>query len=82
MTATKKKAKSKTKVPAKKKQLQPNTSFPLWEDGKCGYCGHQADMNGEEPFSYRLQCPECGRDGCDDCMPLGRNCRCPDCDSY
>lgn len=64
----------------KKKKLEASPGFPVWEGGKCGHCGHQADMDGDEPFSYRLNCPECYRDGCEECMPFGRGCRCPECE--
>lgn len=47
-----------------------------WDDNTCGYCGHKED---EEPPFY-LICPVCEREGCDDCMPMGRGCACPDCE--
>jgi hypothetical protein len=27
-----------------------------------------------------LVCPECGRQGCFECMPAGRSCICPECE--
>ena len=59
---------------------KPNLMFPVWEDAKCGYCGHDASKDPADPYLYRLQCPECYRDGCDECMPLGRGCKCLDCE--
>lgn len=50
--------------------------FPTWKDDTCGHCGF---VDHEEP-PYKLSCPECYRDGCDDCMPCGRGCVCPDCE--
>lgn len=56
------------------------TRFAVWPDRKCDYCGHQTPATDDEPFSYRLACPECGRDGCEECMPMGRGCLCPECE--
>lgn len=53
------------------------TGFLMWKDRKCGHCGHQE--GGDEP-AYKLDCPDCGRDGCADCMPMGRGCTCPECE--
>jgi hypothetical protein len=39
----------------------------------CPNCG--CDCTGDE-----LVCPECGRDGCSECMPAGRGCVCPECE--
>jgi hypothetical protein len=41
----------------------------------CSYCG--ALMAPDDP---RLICPECGRDGCAECIPAGRGCICPECE--
>ena len=51
--------------------------FPEWEGRKCGWCGKRD--NTDEP-AYKLQCPECLRLGCEDCMPMGRGCICPECE--
>jgi len=56
---------------------KPNTEFPIWSDAKCGYCGHDASKDKKDPYLYRLECPECYRDGCNECMPSGRGCECP-----
>jgi DNA-directed RNA polymerase subunit RPC12/RpoP len=72
-----------TKKAAKKQEQekkQPNPRFPVWPDGKCDHCGHQVPPDSEEPYSYKLQCPNCGRDGCEECMPFGRGVACPDCE--
>lgn len=51
--------------------------FQEWEDHKCGHCGF---LDKSDEIAYRLQCPECYRDGCEDCMPMGRGCICPECE--
>lgn len=58
-----------------------NPKFPVWENAKCGACGHDAsnDPNGEK-YLYKLQCPSCDKEGCDGCMPAGRGCECPECE--
>jgi hypothetical protein len=43
-------------------------------DRNCDYCGAVLDGN------FRFVCPECGRDGCPECMPEGRGVRCPECE--
>lgn len=58
----------------------PNPAYPLWPNAVCGYCDHDASKDPQDPYLYRLTCPECGRSGCDDCMPCGRGCVCPDCE--
>ncbi len=55
--------------------------FDLWVDGTCGHCGTKCgDVNDEDNQPYRLQCPECYRDGCEECMPSGRGCVCLECE--
>lgn len=39
----------------------------------CPHCG-------AEPVEVLIQCPGCGRDGCDECIPGGRGVLCPDCE--
>ena len=39
---------------------------------ECPYCG--------EAVNEILCCPECGRDGCWNCMPAGKGCICPECE--
>ena len=58
---------------------KPNPKFPVWSDATCGHCDYDASED-EEPYLYHLICPICGRDGCDECMPLGRDCECPECE--
>lgn len=74
------KRKSKTspvKKTAKVKKVEAAVrDFPVWEDGMCGHCGF---VDKEDP-PYRLSCPECFEDGCDECMPAGRGCACPRCE--
>ena len=61
-----------------------------WEDPQCGHCGEHVDsldilmnedelvaLSGEMPL---YTCPQCGRDGCPQCMPAGNNCLCPECE--
>lgn len=40
----------------------------------CCYCGKPTEDE------YIFTCPRCGRDGCPDCMPAGKNCICPECE--
>ena len=57
--------------------------FVMWEDGVCGYCGYketEKDPDDGILLAYHLVCPRCYRDGCEECMPLGRGCICPDCE--
>jgi hypothetical protein len=49
--------------------------MPNTEDQNCDYCG----AAGVAPW-FRFVCPECGRDGCPECMPEGRGVRCPECE--
>ena len=42
---------------------------------KCLYCGALDDAENQT-----LHCPQCGRDGCLDCMPAGVGCPCPECE--
>lgn len=58
-----------------------NPKFPVWEGAKCGACGHDAsnDPNGER-YLYKLTCPTCEKEGCDECIPAGRGCECPECE--
>lgn len=46
---------------------------PVWRD-RCEHCGTIGDG------MYILVCPECEREGCQDCMPAGRDCVCPQCE--
>ena len=64
-----------------KKVTNPGNDYPLWPDAKCGECHHDAsnDPNGD-CYLYKLECPSCGKVGCDECMPAGRGCPCPDCE--
>jgi hypothetical protein len=61
--------------------------FPIYEDGeKCEGCGavqHQteADKKNGDPAGFVLECPECYRPGCEECMPAGRGCKCPECEA-
>jgi hypothetical protein len=50
--------------------------WPVWED-ICSHCG--AENQDEDPH-YRFECPECEREGCSYCMPMGRGCACPECE--
>jgi len=55
--------------------------FPFSWAHSCGNCGAKVpkdDPNGKN-FLYRLVCPECHKAGCDECMPEGRGCLCPEC---
>lgn len=58
--------------------------YPVYEDGeKCEWCGATQKLDPKhpnDPAGYRLECPECYRPGCEECMPCGRGCRCPECE--
>jgi hypothetical protein len=41
----------------------------------CPYCG--TAITEENPA---MRCPQCGRDGCLECMPAGVGCICPECE--
>jgi hypothetical protein len=64
----------------KKKINKPPSGFKLWPNALCGYCGFNASEDPTDPYLFHLICPECYRDGCDECMPFGRGCKCPDCE--
>lgn len=56
------------------------------KDEGCAYCGashaqaiKDTVLMKDELLSH-LECPECGRDGCEVCMPAGVGCVCPECD--
>jgi len=34
----------------------------------------------EDFGGYALICPLCAREGCEECMPCGRGCMCPECE--
>ena len=48
------------------------------DDETCPYCG-ATKPDDDEPW-YALECPTCLRDGCHECMPMGRGCECPECE--
>ena len=65
-----------------KEDDMPNT-FATWEDETCRGCGAKAkkrdrEYSTPEPFS-RFECPECGYEGCSECMPNGRGSKCEEC---
>jgi DNA-directed RNA polymerase II subunit RPB2 len=45
-----------------------------------GECKHDASKDPHDPYLYKLECPSCGKEGCDECMPAGRGCPCPECE--
>jgi hypothetical protein len=61
-----------------------------WSEDRCDHCGarHEDlldDLADEIGATYGAivpgyVCPRCGRDGCPNCMPGGRNCLCPECE--
>lgn len=62
----------------------------VWsKDESCPYCGETIEtatktfLSPEELANGldRLECPQCGRDGCGVCMPGGNNCICPECEA-
>lgn len=60
---------------------RPDPKFPVWEGAVCGECKYDASQDPEDPYLYRLECPSCGKEGCDECMPAGRGVACPDCEN-
>ena len=50
-------------------------SFGKQDNFTCPYCGEL--IQGEPEL---LVCPECGREGCDSCMPGGVGVICPECE--
>lgn len=58
------------------------------KDKTCPYCGAAQTGDPEakpgdypDDFGgYALECPQCCRDGCEECMPCGRGCTCPECE--
>jgi hypothetical protein len=48
----------------------------------CGFCGHELDSEDLELFAKHgaLECLSCLREGCHECMPMGRGCLCPECE--
>jgi hypothetical protein len=57
--------------------MKKTGSWDAWDADTCGYCGYE-DESGEG--LYYLICPTCAREGCDECMPMGRGCSCPECE--
>ena len=61
-------------------------NYPIYREGeKCHHCGavqHQseADKKNGDPPGFLLTCPGCYREGCEECMPAGRGCVCPECE--
>jgi hypothetical protein len=59
--------------------------FLIYEDGeRCDGCGavQKLDLKyPDDPAGFILECPECYRPGCEECMPAGRGCKCPDCEA-
>jgi len=60
----------------------PEENFPRTNDETCPYCSEKLDSEDQKLFSKYgpLECPECGREGCSQCMPMGRDCMCPECE--
>ncbi len=61
--------------------------FLVYEDGEaCAGCGviqrqTKEEKKKGEPAGYYLECPKCYKPGCEECMPAGRGCACPDCEA-
>lgn len=61
--------------------------FLVYEDGEmCAGCGviqrqTKEEKKNKEPAGYYLKCPACTKPGCEECMPAGRGCVCPDCEA-
>lgn len=57
--------------------------FLVYEEGEtCDHCGAVQHAGPEDAgvAGYVLECPECYRPGCEQCMPMGRGCKCPECE--
>jgi uncharacterized protein with PIN domain len=64
--------------------------FPYYEAGStCPYCGRVLELDPKEREvtdypedfgDFYYECPECGREGCSECMPCGRGVVCPECE--
>lgn len=50
-----------------------------WPDNRCGHCGARRPQGDDDPW-LRYECPECGREGCPECLPAGVGCPCPECE--
>ncbi len=62
----------------------------VWDKGECcAYCGETTETAAKTFLSAeeladgldRLECSQCGREGCGVCMPGGNNCVCPECEA-
>ena len=88
---TSKKRRPTSKPTSKPAERRRVNGFLVYEEGeKCVGCG--AVQHAEKPASgmpssveqvagYYLECSSCGKPGCEECMPLGRGCACPDCEA-
>lgn len=53
--------------------------FPIWDNATCGHCEFKVPEDDKENYLFKIECPTCGREGCDECIPGGRGCECIDC---
>jgi hypothetical protein len=72
-------AAKKTKQGTERRRVD---GFLVYEEGeKCLHCGKEQHQGSEDSVAgYLLECPECYRPGCEECMPMGRGCKCPECE--
>jgi hypothetical protein len=57
-------------------------AVPKPEPETCPHCGEVRDAEelGLQKTWGPLVCPKCEREGCFECMPMGRGCKCPECE--
>jgi hypothetical protein len=66
--------------------MKVQNGWTVYEDGEtCEGCGlvqkqTEVDKKNGDPAGFVLECPLCCRPGCDECMPAGRGCPCPECE--
>ncbi len=50
---------------------------------ECPFCGYELDAEHEAIVKQwgPFVCPTCGREGCEECLPSGRGCECPECEA-
>ncbi len=68
--------------------MKKTNGYPYYNKGALCWCcdaPQNGDPDGPEGYppdfgGYALECPTCHRQGCKDCMPSGRGCKCPECE--
>ena len=62
--------------------VAPVASPPPATGQACPHCGARLDDEDRELLAKHgpVTCPQCGREGCNECMPFGRGVICPGCE--